>query len=249
LLKQCVQYVIARTSAATREVIIWNNGSTDGTRAYLDSLDDPRLRIVHSDDNIGQNAYARAFRATAAAYLVEVDDDVVHAPQDWDMTLRDALRRLPEIGFLAADLEDDPHDVAAHHRYRVRPDAYVLEEVNGVSLLRGPAGGGCAMTPRNVYEAVGGFRENGKHVFWLEDEDYIKRIERFGYESAVLAELKVHHTGGPYYSTLTRAKHEYWHDRRRRNTRRAAIKRVLFRLPLFGRLNQRFGWVAERPSA
>jgi GT2 family glycosyltransferase len=245
LLRKCVENVIARASAATSEVVIWNNGSTDGTRAYLETLDDPRIRVVHSGQNVGQNAYARAFRDTTAAYLVELDDDVVDAPECWDTELRDALRRLPGIGFLAADLEDDPHDVAAHHRYRVRPDAYTVEEVNGVRLLRGPAGGGCAMTPRSVYEAVGGFRESGKHVFWLEDEDYIKRIERAGYGSAVLADLKVHHTGGPYYSTLTPEKQEYWQRRRRKSARRAAIKRVLFRLPLFRRLNARFGWVAE----
>ena len=42
--------------------MIWNNGSTDGTREYLDSLTEPRLRIVHNAENIGQNAYAEAFR-------------------------------------------------------------------------------------------------------------------------------------------------------------------------------------------
>ena len=47
----------------------------------------------------------------SADYLVELDDDVVGAPANWDTMLRDALRRLPTIGFLAADLEDDPHDV------------------------------------------------------------------------------------------------------------------------------------------
>ena len=105
--------------------MIWNNGSTDGTRDYLDSLDDPRMKIVHSEENIGQNGYARGVR-----------DDLVRLPrrarrrrrrgaaEHWDLTLRDAYRRLPAIGFLAADIEDDPHDEAAHYRYRVRPHEY-----------------------------------------------------------------------------------------------------------------------------
>ena len=52
--------------------MIWNNASTDGTRDYLDSLEDPRIRPVHSDENIGQSAYARAFRLTTAPYLIEL---------------------------------------------------------------------------------------------------------------------------------------------------------------------------------
>ena len=47
---------------------------------------------------------------TSSAYLIELDDDVVDAPRAWDAMLLDAFERLPAIGFLAADLEDDPHD-------------------------------------------------------------------------------------------------------------------------------------------
>ena len=99
---------------------------------------------------MGQNGYPRAFRMTTAPYLVELDDDVVEAPDEWDATLLDAFQRLPEIGFLAADLEDDPNDQASNVRHHVRPHLYVPDEVNGVRLLRGPTGGGCAMTSREL---------------------------------------------------------------------------------------------------
>jgi GT2 family glycosyltransferase len=36
LLRKCVENVLGRTSPATREIVIWNNASTDGTREYLD---------------------------------------------------------------------------------------------------------------------------------------------------------------------------------------------------------------------
>ena len=41
-------------------------------------------------------------------------------------------------------------------------------------------------------------------MFWLEDEAYIQDIEALGYQAAVLASLRVHHTGGPYYSIRSR---------------------------------------------
>lgn len=242
LLRQCVEVVLSRTSAATREVVIWNNGSTDGTREYLDSIEDPRISVVHHDKNIGQNAYAPAFGMTSSAYLVELDDDVVGAPPNWDATMRDAYRRLPDIGFLAADLEDDPYDETAHYRYRVRPHEYTPYEQNGVKLLTGPAGGTCAMTSRDIYDRVGGFRQNTKYMFWQEEPAYIEDITRLGYGATVLADLKMHHTGGAHYCVTSSEKATFWADYWRKRGRRQAIKKVVFRMPFFRRLNAHFGW-------
>ena len=111
-------------------------------------------------------------------------------------------------------------------------------------LLRGPTGGGCAMTSRELYDRVGGFQERTKEIFWLEDEAYIDDIQKLGFEPAVLADLRVHHTGGPYYATENKAKDRYWERRDRAKARRAAIKAVLFRLPFVRRLNDRFNWVS-----
>ena len=242
LLKQCVANVLLRTSEATREIVIWDNASSDGTADFLDSLDDPRIRVVRSETNIGQNGYARAFQLTTAPHLVEVDDDVVDAPPHWDERLREAFERLPHVGFLAADLEDDPHDVASQLRHHGRPDAYTLVEENGVRLLKGPTGGGCAMTSRELNERVGGFRQHAKEIFWLEDEAYIADIGRLGYEAAVLADLRVRHTGGPYYSVESKEKLDFWRRWEAMRARRVLAKRVLLRIPGVRRLNEHFGW-------
>jgi GT2 family glycosyltransferase len=242
LLRKNVENVLLKTSEATREIVIWNNASTDGTQAYLETLDDPRIRIVHSEKNIGQNAYARAFQLTTSPYMVEVDDDVVDAPAKWDATLLDAFVQLPHIGFLSADLEDDPHDVASQVRHHERPDAYTLVEENGVRLLKGPTGGGCAITSRELNERAGGFRQHTKEIFWLEDEAYIKDIERLGFQAAVLADLRVHHTGGPYYSVEPKEKDEFWKRWHAMRARREAVKRMLVRIPGVRRLNARFNW-------
>jgi GT2 family glycosyltransferase len=242
LLQECVENVLLPTSPATEEIVIWDNASTDETPEYLASLDDSRIRVVRSEKNIGQNAYARAFRLTTAPYMIEIDDDVVNAPPGWDAILLDAFIRLPQVGFLAADLEDDPHDLASRYRHHIRPHEYTLAEENGVRILRGPVGGGCAMTSRELNARVGGFQENKKDVFWLEDEAYIGDIRKLGFEAAVLADLRVHHTGGPHYTTASREKVAYWKRYNRRRARRAAVKRMLYRIPSFPRLNERFHW-------
>jgi GT2 family glycosyltransferase len=249
LLRQCVENVLLRTSAATREILVWDNGSTDGTAAYLQALEDPRVRVVAHPRNIGQNAYAEAFRLISSEYMVELDDDVVDAPADWDRMLLDGFRGLPDIGFLAADLEDDEHDTAAHVRYRVRPHLYRPVERNGVRLLVGPTGGGCAMTSRSLYELVGGFRQQKGQVFWLEDAAYIADLRERGYEAAILRDLKVRHAGGPYYAEQTPDKAAYWAREERIEARKRFVKRLLLLVPLVGRLNRRYGWFVEPTQA
>jgi|GEM_PF-408676 len=51
-LKECVDSVLAQDFQAW-ELLISDNGSTDGTRLYLDSLADPRIRIFKQEKNLG----------------------------------------------------------------------------------------------------------------------------------------------------------------------------------------------------
>ena len=84
LIDKCVENVLLRTSDQTREIVIWDNASTDGTADYLKTITDPRVRVIRSEKNIGQNGYARAFRETTSPYMIELDDDVTNAPAEWD---------------------------------------------------------------------------------------------------------------------------------------------------------------------
>ena len=250
LLRQCVENVLGRTSDLTTEIVIWNNGSTDGTRAFLDGLADPRIRLVHHPENIGQNAYAEACRLTSAPYIVELDDDMIDAPPAWDRALLEAYERLPRIGFLAANLVDNPHDQAARIMHHERAHEYTTVEENGVTLLRGPVGGGCAITARELLDKVGGFRQNHGHVFWLEDAAYIEDIGKLGYEAAYLRDVKLLHAGGGHYGPEPQAKHAYWRAYWLREIRKNRVKRALLRIPFVRPLNDRHGWftITETPE-
>jgi GT2 family glycosyltransferase len=244
LLKRCVQDVLLRTSPLTHEIVIWNNASEDGTRRFLEGLSDPRIRVVHAPENIGQNAYARAFRQATQEYFIELDDDVIEAPQRWDETMLRAFQRVPKIGYLAASLVDDPNDSASSYFKYLRDErgAYSRREINGVALLEGPTGGGCTITSRALYERVGGFGENPNLIYWHEDAAYVKKIHRIGYRSAVLEDLQVWHAGGPYYSKISPAKLEYHRRAGRARRRKDRVKRILLAVPGFAALNARWRW-------
>jgi GT2 family glycosyltransferase len=250
LLRQCVEKVLARTSPLTTEILIWNNGSTDETRAYLDGLDDRRIKVVHHPENIGQNAYPDAVALTKAPYIVELDDDMIDAPAEWDRHLLDAYRKLPRIGFLAANLANNPHDTAARVMYDERPHEYHTEVIEGIKLKRGPVGGGCALTSRELMDRVGGFRKRRNQVFFLEDAAYIQDIEKLGYEAAYLQDVELMHAGGSYYAREPAAKHAYWRAYWIREKRKNAVKRALLAVPPVRRLNERYRWfrLADTPD-
>ena len=243
LLRQCYENVLCRTSPEVAEIIIWDNGSTDGTRTYLSELDDRRLSVVLHDRNIGQNAYPEAFRRVRGDYFVELDDDVIDAPSEWDRRLLEAFVRLPQIGFLSANLENNPHDRTAQIMYGKNAALYHVETVNGVRLkLGGPVGGGCAMTSRSIYDAVGGFATHRKLAFFYEDAVYISSIRKHGLEAAYLEDVRVLHAGGPYYSAIVEEKEAFWAYAARKQARKDLVKTALLAVPFVPSLNGRFNW-------
>ncbi len=244
LLRRCVEDVLARTSELTQEIVIWNNGSTDATRSYLESLDDPRITCVHHGENIALNALGPAFRLTRAPYLVGLDDDVVEAPEQWDETLLDAFRRLPSIGFLCTSIAYDPTDAASRYLRHMREvvGAYTPREVNGVRILEGSVGPACTMTSRELYERAGGFRQHRKFVYWRPDVPYQRAIRKLGYGSAFLVDLEVRHAGGPQHSELPRPKLEFYEHETRLTARKDRAKRAILGVPFAAALNRRYRW-------
>src|SRR5579871_6531806 len=57
------------------ELIAINNGSTDGTRSYLDSIADPRLRVFHQADAGLAAALNRGISLARGRYVARQDHD------------------------------------------------------------------------------------------------------------------------------------------------------------------------------
>src|SRR5262249_15131599 len=150
--------------------------------------------------------YDRAFAATSAPYLLELDDDMIDAPPRWDETLLEAFLKLPSYGYLAANIANNPHDATAQLIYGDNAHLYHVSTVNGVRLKLGPTGGGCSMTSRELFDRVGGFGQNRKLSFWHEDARYIGKLLAIGYENGYLNDLCVVHAGGEYYSPIQKEK-------------------------------------------
>ncbi len=82
-----------------REVVIVDDGSTDGTRDYLDTLrGDEEVRIIFHERNQGKGAAVRtALRAATGDLMLIQDADLEYDPRDYPALLQPILEGRSEV--------------------------------------------------------------------------------------------------------------------------------------------------------
>lgn len=93
LLKESLAAVLNQTDYLSHVIVI-NNMSNDGTKEYLDSLNDERLVVVHSTENLGG---AGGFNKAVRIFAEETDDDFVWLMDDDTIAQPEALKYLVDF--------------------------------------------------------------------------------------------------------------------------------------------------------
>lgn len=158
----------------TIEIVVVDDGSTDGTTTWIDGLGDRRIRVLRSDVAKGPAHARNAGLAMAhGAWVGFLDDDDVWAPDKLRRQLDAATRVGATYAYGAAVVFD------AHHGVRqivLAPDpATVRRDIFARNLVPG----GCSnlIVRTDVVRAVDGFDER---LWTLADWDLWIRVAQTG---------------------------------------------------------------------
>ena len=109
-----IEEVVDRVLASpyTQELLIVDDGSTDGTRDVLAKFDDVRVRVLLQDRNQGKGAaLRRGFAEATAEYVVVQDADLEYDPAEFGDLLAPLLDGRADVVYGSRFLGGRPHRV------------------------------------------------------------------------------------------------------------------------------------------
>lgn len=207
-LKQFLPTVLASTYR-NLEVVVGDNGSTDGSVAYLQE-NFPTVRVIANGENYGfTGGYNRILEKVGADYLVLLNSDI-EVPAGW---IEPVISMMESDGQVAVAV---PKIKAYHQKDHFEHagaaggfiDKYGYPFCRGrifydVEADRGQynqsseifwASGAALFIRKTIWDASGGFDE--KFFAHMEEIDLCWRVKNMGYKVMYCAESEVYHVGG-----------------------------------------------------
>jgi N-acetylglucosaminyl-diphospho-decaprenol L-rhamnosyltransferase len=240
LLLKCVRSLLADDSAGPFEIVIVDNGSSDGSVAAVRSAE-PQVRIVTSPGNVG---YARAanlgIAATSAPVVAVFNADLTTHPRT-AAALVERLEREPRLGAVGPRIRNT--DGSDYPSARVNPSVPVAVG-HGLLCLWWPTNpatrrykqldatpsaprdvdwvsGAAIFQRREAVESVGGWDE--RYFMYMEDMDLCWRLRGAGWRIAYEPAGAITHVQGAVtrrrpYRMLFEHHRSAWRFARRRFT-------------------------------
>ena len=222
-----VQSVAESADGLAKEVIVVDNGSTDGTQAAVCERF-PSVKYHYSERNLG---FGRAnnvgARLATGEWVLLLNSDARLKRESLAMALA-YMRNHPECGVLGAQLLNE--DGSRQNSIANFPT--LATELLSKSLLRRFAPGrypgkehsfkqpvevdsvigAFLLTPRRVWDAIGGFDE--RFFFFLEETDFCRQVKLRGWSVVHHPDVDVwHYQGGSAKRVKAAARIEYWRSR------------------------------------
>ncbi len=197
--RMCLESIWRNTAYPNYEVIVVDNGSTDGTHEILEEMARVRraLTVVTNERNLGFAAACnQGLRLAEGWVLCMLNNDTVVAP-GWLSPMVQALRNDRRVGMVG------PVSNAVGNEARIQVGYSGVEEMpawaarwvaqhEGEALELPMLALFCAAMRREVWQEIGELDERFE-VGMFEDDDYCRRVRQAGYKLLCLRDAFVHH--------------------------------------------------------
>jgi len=199
-LRACLKAVFELTVHPDWEVIVVDDGSTDGSVEYLECLD--RVKVLRQEHRGVAAALNAGFSMAAGRDVVRLHSDVVVDSEDWLECLAAVAYTAPNAGVVGAALVYPDDRVEAIGRNIVTGVGRGIEQhANRCAFTQysattdappvevDSAPGGLAYYRRDLIDSIGGIDE----AFWplgLEDDDFCMSARLRGYKVYVAPQVK-----------------------------------------------------------
>ena len=209
-LPDCLDALAAQRGAPDFETVLVDNGSTDGSAAFV-RTSYPQVRVIETGTNLGfaggNNAGVRAARGEWIAFL---NNDTV-ADQAWLARLWAAHQAHPEFALITSRLvflHDASIVDSAGDGYLRAGGAFKHGHGADAASFGAPrevfgACGGAFMIRRDAFDALGGFDDRFFMVY--EDVDLSYRARLRGWRVWYAADAIVRHAGSGSIGAISRA--------------------------------------------
>lgn len=209
LLREFLPSVVANTDTSIADVIVADNGSTDGSRELL-RKEFPQVKLLEFDENLGfAGGYNRALRETGYRYTLLLNSDV-ETPAGWLTPLHNFMEVHPD----AAACQPKILSYKQKGKFEYAGAAGGFIDRNGYPYCRGRifdtveddnsqydtpievfwATGAALMVRTDLYEKAGGLDE--RFFAHMEEIDLCWRLLLMGHTLWCVPASHVYHLGG-----------------------------------------------------
>lgn len=193
----CLESIRKNTEPGTYEIIVVDNGSTDGSAQWLATQSD--IHCIFNQDNAGfPKGCNQGLAVAQGTEFLLLNNDTIVTP-GWLTNLRIALYSAANIGAVGCLTNHSSNEQAISLPYQsIEELTEVAEKFNQSDPAKWYPWmmlvGFCLLFKREVYMRIGGLDEDFSPGNF-EDDDYCLRMRQAGYELLLCGDTYIHHFG------------------------------------------------------
>ena len=190
--KECISSILSKTDYDNYEIVVFDNGSKDGTVEWLRELNHHRIHVYFSDVNLGfAKGCNKASELARGQYLLFMNNDIIVGEKSWMTNMINVFSECDNVGVVGNKslFEDNTIQHAGVvtaklygginvvHEYKgYSSDDFIVNQLKKVDAVTGA----CLMIKKDVFYEADRFCELYKNSY--EDIDLCFKIKEKGYD-------------------------------------------------------------------